>query len=150
MRILNKIKLKVLKNIAKSFPANKVRIIGLRMCGYTVGNKVYIGPDLLITTSSDDKTSKLIVGDRVAIAPRVTFVLASDANWSELNKIIPPVKGSITISDDSWIGTGAIVLPGVTIGKSCVVAAGAVVTRDIPDNSIVGGVPAKLIKQVTK
>jgi acetyltransferase-like isoleucine patch superfamily enzyme len=52
------------------------------------------------------------------------------------------------IGDDVWIGANAVILPGVTIGKHCVVAAGAVVTKDVPDNSLVAGVPAKLIKQI--
>ena len=54
----------------------------------------------------------------------------------------------ITISDDVWIGANAVILPGVTIGKHVVVAAGAVVTKDVPDNCIVGGVPAKVIKDL--
>ena len=54
----------------------------------------------------------------------------------------------IIIGDDVWIGANAVILPGVTIGKHCVVAAGAVVTKDVPDNTIVGGVPAKEIKKI--
>ena len=54
----------------------------------------------------------------------------------------------VTISDDVWIGANAVILPGVTIGKHVVVAAGAVVTNDVPENCIVGGVPAKVIKQL--
>ena len=54
----------------------------------------------------------------------------------------------VIIGDDVWIGANAVILPGVTIGKHCVVAAGAVVTKDVPDNTIVGGVPAKEIKKI--
>ena len=54
----------------------------------------------------------------------------------------------VTIADDVWIGAGAVVLPGVTIGRHSVVAAGAVVTRDVPDGCVVGGVPAKIIKHI--
>ena len=52
----------------------------------------------------------------------------------------------ITIGDNCWFGAGAMVMPGVTIGDNCVIAAGAVVAKDVPDNSLVGGVPAKLIR----
>jgi acetyltransferase-like isoleucine patch superfamily enzyme len=52
----------------------------------------------------------------------------------------------IVIGNDCWIGTRVIILPGVHLGNKCIVAAGAVVTRSFPDNSIIGGVPAKLIK----
>ena len=54
----------------------------------------------------------------------------------------------VTISDDVWIGANAVILPGVTIGRHVVVAAGAVVTKDIPDNCIVGGVPAHILKDL--
>ncbi len=54
----------------------------------------------------------------------------------------------VTIGDDVWIGANAVVLPGVSIGSHCVVAAGAVVTKDVPDGCVVGGVPAKVIKKI--
>ena len=54
----------------------------------------------------------------------------------------------VVIGDDVWIGANAVILPGVTIGRHCVVAAGAVVTKDVPDNSVVAGVPAKILKQL--
>ena len=54
----------------------------------------------------------------------------------------------VVIGDDVWIGANAVILPGVTIGRHCVVAAGAVVTKDVPDNTVVGGVPAKIIKKL--
>lgn len=56
----------------------------------------------------------------------------------------------VTIKDDVWIGYGAIILPGVTIGKEAVVGAGAVVTTDVPDGACVAGNPAKVIKYVNK
>ena len=55
-------------------------------------------------------------------------------------------ENPIVIGDDCWIGTRAIILPGVHIGKQSIVAAGAVVTRSFPDRSILGGVPARLLK----
>ena len=56
------------------------------------------------------------------------------------------INKSITIGDDVWIGTAALILPGVRVNDGAVVAAGAVVTRDVPANSVVGGVPAKEIR----
>ena len=50
------------------------------------------------------------------------------------------------INDEVWIGCGAIILPGVTVGKGAVIASGAVVTKDVPPMTLVGGVPAKIIK----
>lgn len=54
----------------------------------------------------------------------------------------------VVIGDDVWIGANAVILPGVTIGSHCVVAAGAVVSKDVPGNTLVGGVPAKVIKNI--
>jgi acetyltransferase-like isoleucine patch superfamily enzyme len=54
----------------------------------------------------------------------------------------------VVIADDVWIGANAVILPGVKIGRHVVVAAGAVVTKDVPDNSMVAGVPAKAIKNL--
>lgn len=54
----------------------------------------------------------------------------------------------VVIGDDVWIGTNAVILPGVTIGSHCVVAAGAVVTKDVPNHTLVGGIPAKVIKNI--
>ncbi len=54
----------------------------------------------------------------------------------------------VTIKENAWICIGAIICPGVTIGKNAIVAAGAVVTKDVPDNVVVGGNPAKIIKKL--
>jgi acetyltransferase-like isoleucine patch superfamily enzyme len=56
--------------------------------------------------------------------------------------------GPIRIKRNAWIGANATVTQGVTIGENAVVAAGAVVTKDVPDNTVVGGIPAKVIKTV--
>ncbi len=64
--------------------------------------------------------------------------------FSKKNKIIE--RKRIKIGNDVWIGSNCIVLDGITIGNGCVIAAGAVVTKDVPDYAIVGGVPAKIIK----
>lgn len=54
----------------------------------------------------------------------------------------------VTIKDNAWIGANAVVLQGVTIGENSVIAAGAVVNKDVPDNCLYGGVPARLIKEI--
>ena len=56
--------------------------------------------------------------------------------------------GKVVIEENAWIGIGAIICPGVTIGRNAVVAAGAVVTKDVPDNVVVASVPAKIIKKI--
>jgi acetyltransferase-like isoleucine patch superfamily enzyme len=88
------------------------------------------------------------LGDRVYTAPLVQ-ILAVNHNYEDQSR--PMVDQGITaegivVEDDVWIGAGAIVTDGVTIGRGSVVAAGAVVTSDVPPRSVVGGVPARVLK----
>lgn len=145
-----KLKLRVFKRVAKTFPLNAVRVFALKLCGFNVGKKVYIGEDLIVASIISEKGCTLTIGNRVAIGPRVTLVLSSDANWSKLVDIIEPIKSSITLDDDCWLGAGVIVLPGITIGKCAIIGSGAVVTKDVAPYTVVAGVPAKIIKNISK
>ena len=90
------------------------------------------------------------IGNNVNLAQGIT-VTALNHNFQDTAKRIDEQGIStkqVVIGDDVWIGANAIILPGVTIGRHVVVAAGAVVTKDVPDNCVVGGVPAKLIKKI--
>ena len=90
------------------------------------------------------------IGSHVNLAQGIT-VTALNHNFSETDKRIDEQGVSttpVTIDDDVWIGANAVILPGVSIGTHSVVAAGAVVTKDVPPHSLVVGVPAKVIKQL--
>ena len=90
------------------------------------------------------------IGNHVNLAQGIT-VTALNHNFEDASKRIDEQGIStkpVVIGDDVWIGANAVILPGVTIGSHCVVAAGAVVTKDVPDNCVVGGVPAKVIKKI--
>ena len=90
------------------------------------------------------------IGNNVNLAQGIT-VTALNHNFSDSNKRIDEQGVStspVIIEDDVWIGANAVVLPGVKIGNHCVIAAGAVVTKDVPPHSLVAGVPAKVIKQI--
>jgi len=90
------------------------------------------------------------IGNNVNLAQGIT-VTALNHNFSDTNKRIDEQGVStnpVTIEDDVWVGANAVILPGVTIGEHCVVAAGAVVTKDVPPHSLVAGVPAKVIKEI--
>jgi acetyltransferase-like isoleucine patch superfamily enzyme len=82
----------------------------------------------------------------VLIAPKVS--LLSEGHPLSPNDRQSLVPGHIHIKRNAWIGAGATILPGVTIGENAVVAAGAVVSKDVPANTVVGGVPAKTIKTI--
>lgn len=139
---------KTWKLTAKYFPLNRIRVFALRRAGYSVGESVYVGEELHITDILETRECMLSIGDRVAIAQRVTIILASDPNWSRLAEKIPPVRGTVQIENDAWIGAGAIILPNVVIGEGAIVGAGSVVTKNVEPWTIVAGCPAKFIREV--
>lgn len=87
----------------------------------------------------------IYVGDDVAMANDV-YVMDSDSHGVEGR---PHKQAPVTIGDGCWIGARAMILPGVTLGKRVLVAAGAVVTRDVPDDSLVAGNPARVVRSLT-
>ncbi len=90
------------------------------------------------------------IGNHVNLAQGIT-ITALNHNFEAPERRIDEQGVStqqVIIGDDIWIGAHAVILPGVTIGNHCVIAAGAVVTKDVPPHSLVAGVPAKIIKQI--
>ena len=90
------------------------------------------------------------IGTHVNLAQGIT-VTALNHNVNDITKTIGEqgvTTKQVVIKDDVWIGANAVILPGVTIGRHSVVAAGAVVTKDVPDYTIVGGVPAKTMRRI--
>lgn len=89
----------------------------------------------------------ITIEDDVLIAPNVSLLTEGHPVAPEERHSLVPK--AIHIKRNAWIGANATILQGVTIGENAVVAAGAVVTKDVPDNSVVGGIPAKLIKKIS-
>ena len=88
----------------------------------------------------------ITIEDDVLIATNVQFITETHSiNPAERKALI---LDSILIKRNAWIGAGAIILPGVTVGENSVVAAGAVVSKDVPDNTVVAGIPAKFVKHL--
>jgi acetyltransferase-like isoleucine patch superfamily enzyme len=88
----------------------------------------------------------ITIEDDVLIGPKVSLITENHPVDPTNRKSLDLAK--IVIKKNAWIGVGAIILPGVTVGLNSIVAAGAVVTKDVPDNTIVGGVPATFIKKI--
>ncbi|MBK5719532.1 sugar O-acetyltransferase [Dysgonomonas sp. Marseille-P4677] len=84
--------------------------------------------------------------DGVFVGPNVNIITENHAEQPELRHNV--YTKPILIKQNAWIGAAAVILPGVTIGKNAIVAAGAIVTKDVPDNTIVGGNPAKIIRKI--
>lgn len=97
--------------------------------------------------------AKILVADRVTIGAGCTIswdaqILDNDFHPITVDGVEQPTTGPVVLGDGVWIGTSAIILKGVTVGAGSVVAAGAVVTRDVPPKSIVAGSPAKVVGTV--
>ena len=88
----------------------------------------------------------IVIEDDVLIGPKVNIITENHPSNPRDRKAL--ITKSVTIKRNVWIGAGAIILPGVTIGENSIVAAGAVVSKDVPANTIVGGIPAKFIKSI--
>lgn len=108
-----------------------------------IGKNVFINFDCVFLDLGG-----ITIEDNVLIAPKVS--LLSEGHPLDPVERQSLVPGPITIKRNAWIGAGATILPGVTVGENAVVAAGAVVSRNVPANTVVGGVPAKVIKTINE
>lgn len=88
----------------------------------------------------------ITIEDDVLIGPNVQLITESHSIKPTERKAL--ILNSILIKKNAWIGAGAIILPGVTVGENSVVAAGSVVTKHVADNTVVAGVPAKVVKKI--
>ena len=138
----------LLKLLVRWMPTRQLRAAMLRWCGYRIGRNAVIRQDLIIIDEPSDR-GKVSIGDRAGIAPRVTLVVSSRPTCSRIRPYAPTSHGPIVIGNDAWLGTGVVVLPNVTIGEGAVVGANAVVTKDVSPYTIVAGVPAKLIRELS-
>lgn len=115
------------------------------------GNNVSIGDDCHLTASN-----KIFIGNDVLFGKKITVTDNSHGRCDNLEELsLHPSKrdvfskAPVIIKDRVWIGDKATILPGVTIGEGAIVGANSVVTKDVPDNCIVAGVPASIIKHFT-
>jgi maltose O-acetyltransferase len=114
----------------------------------TIGKNTFINQGCILWAAP---SSKIIIGDDVLFGPRVT-VIASNHGTSLQNivRLNPWKDADITIGNDVWLGANSTILAGVTIGNGAIIGANSVVTKNVEENAIVGGVPAKLIKYRSK
>lgn len=114
-----------------------------------IGNNVSINPCCHIGA-----VNRIEIQDGVLLASRVFITDHFHGDTTAQSLTVPPQKrkliskGPVVIKKNAWLGEGVAVMPGVTIGCNAVVGANSVVTKDVPDNAVVAGVPARLIKQL--
>lgn len=141
------------KWLASNHPDAEIRTTFLKYTGIEVGSDTFINPNVIIVDDRYATQIKIKIGERVAISPGVILISSSSPNNSLL-KTNDYVKNNlvktecITVGDDVWIGAGAIILPGIKIGNKAIIGAGAVVTKNVPEMTIVAGVPAQIIKKL--
>ncbi len=133
----------ILQVISRVIPFNGIRVKMQRMRGVTIGDMVHIGP---LVTIDDVYPNFVIIEDGVSVAGQ-NFILTHNKPLTYHKNLSEAFLAPVRIKKNAWIGIGAIILPGITIGEGAIVASGAVVTKDVPPNVMVGGVPAKIIRE---
>lgn len=108
-----------------------------------IGNNTFVNTGTILSASN-----RIIIGSNVQIANQVILMDGDFHGVDDREKMKAP--GEIIIEDDVWIATRSMILKGVTVGKGSTVAAGSVVTKDVPPYTLVGGVPAKVIRYLNK
>jgi maltose O-acetyltransferase len=112
-----------------------------------IWERLAIGAECQITTPFyADLNDSITIGRGVSVGHHVVCITANHETGWDTRRCGVCIPKPIVIEDGCWIGARATILPGVTVGQGSVVAAGAVVTADVPPNTLVGGVPAKVIK----
>ena len=145
----------------------RVRPLILRLVGFRIGHGTVMAGTPIITGDGNlsrnlvigrgcwinigclfDLGAEITIGNKVSIGHDVLLLTTSHEVGSSLNRALTPIARPITIGGGSWLGSRSTILPGVTIGVGAIVAAGSVVHRDVPPNTLVAGVPARIIKNL--
>ncbi len=136
----------IIKDILGYLP-NNLELLSPFYCDY--GYNIHLRDNVFININCYFMDgASITIGNNVFIGPSCGFYTAAhpvdyERRNQGLEKALP-----ITVGDNCWFGANVSIMPGVTIGSGCVVAAGSVVTKDIPDNVMVAGVPAKVMKTI--
>ncbi len=114
-----------------------------------IGTNISLGDNVFINYNAVFLDCvKITIGDHVRIAPNCSIYTVGHPLDYKIRRTNSYTFGEVIIGDDTWIGGNVTILPGVKIGKRCVIGAGAVVTKDIPDDSLAYGVPARVIRKL--
>ena len=140
---------KIMKKIVWNIITDKKRIEILRKRGVKIGDKTYIEKNVVFGS----EPYLISIGDNVRISSNVKFITHDGGMWVARNLGIlenADKFGKINIGNNVNIGWNVILMPGVNVGSNCIIGAGAIVTKDIPNNSVAAGVPARVISSINE
>lgn len=145
----------------------RVRRAMLRMAGITIGPGTTMASQPTLTGRGDlacklkighscfinleaifDLSDEIVLGDNIYLGHRVMILTSNHETIYPERRAGDIQPAPVFVENGAWIGAGAIILPGITVGESSVVAAGAVVTKDVEPHTVVGGIPARYIKSL--
>lgn len=133
--------------IKELFGSTKERVFVQPRFSCYYGKNIHVGEDFLANYNvSIQDVAEVRIGDYCLIGPHTVITTTGHPLSPKARRAHHATSNPITIGNDVWIGANCTIVGGVTIGNNVVVAAGAVVTKNVPDNCLVGGVPAKVIK----
>ena len=112
--------------------------------GLTIGKRAYLGPGVFL-----DLAAPITIEEEAVLAPQAMILTHGDVGDRMLSTYIKRREGPVILKKGCWIGARAVILPGITVGQGAVVGAGAVVSRDVPEFTVVAGVPAREIRKIT-
>jgi maltose O-acetyltransferase len=157
----------MISGLLPPFVGNRARAAVLRLGGLQIGRGTVVFGRMTVTGSAHpantvrigrwcwlnrgcfiDASAQVTIADRVAIGHDVMILTSTHEVGPPVRRASEMVLAPVTIGEGAWIGARAVVLPGVSIGEGAVVGAGAVVTRDVPANTVVGGVPAQQLRRL--
>lgn len=134
----------LLERLAYNCPVKSWRVRFHRWRGAKIGKNVLIG---LQVTLDHSYPSYITIEDDVSLAGN-NYLLTHSNPYPHFKKVLNSYVAEVRVKRGAWLGIGAMVMPGVCIGEYSIIAAGSVVTKDIPDRVIAGGMPAKVIKRI--
>jgi acetyltransferase-like isoleucine patch superfamily enzyme len=151
------------KECGSLFRAGKGLRVLIKNGSIKVGRKVQLHRGVKLSAWGNEYSTEIIIGDNTSIGDRTEIhagksvkigcgcniawdVCIMDRDYHKFNSETEEIK-PVTIGDNVWIGCKAVILKGITIGEGAVVAAGSVVTKDVPPKTLVGGNPAKVLKE---